>query len=370
MSSRRITLVDWAIAVGVAATLLVAGLLGSHRSGALELLGFGLLIAGGLVLIARRRAPVAVLLVTGACALGHQACGFDVPAIAFLFAVYAAMREGHRLVTVATSATMLVALLLLANVSEDDAVDVFARARSALELAWLIAAGAAGEALRQAERRAGEAERTREETARRRADDERLHIARELHDSLTHQISVVKVQSEAAVHLAQRRGDEVPGALLAIREAGREAARELRSTLGALRDDDANPPRGLDDVEDLVDRFRSSGLDTTLRIEGDRCAVPAAVGRTGYRIVQEALTNVARHAAAATASVRIDYRPATLAIRVDDDGSATPTATPGPGVGLLGMSERVSALGGRLQAAPRSDGGFTVQAELPVDRRS
>ncbi|HWM73002.1 MAG TPA: histidine kinase [Nocardioides sp.] len=370
MSSRRVAVGDWAIAMGVAATLLVAGLLGTQRVGALDLLGFALLISGGLALVARRRVPVTVLVATGLCALGYQALGFDVPVIAFLFAVYAAMREGHRLVTVAASVTMLGALLVLAYASKDDAVEAFAQARGALELAWLIAAGAAGEALRQAERRADEAERTREQTARRRADEERLHIARELHDSLTHQISVVKVQSEAAVHLAQRRGDEVPGALLAIREAGREAARELRSTLGALRDDDTTPPRGLDDVEDLVERFRLTGLNATLTIEGDRGPVPAAVGRTGYRIVQEALTNVARHAAAATASVRIDYRPDALAIRVDDDGSATSTATPAPGVGLLGMSERVAALGGRLQAAPRSHGGFTVQAELPVDGRS
>ena len=95
--------------------------------------------------------------------------------------------------------------------------------------------------------------------------------------------------------------------------------------------------------------------------------MPAAVDRTAYRIVQESLTNIARHAAAATASVRIDYRPDALAIRVDDDGKATPDTAPVPGVGLLGMRERVTALGGRLRAAPRSEGGFTVQAELPVE---
>ena len=98
--------------------------------------------------------------------------------------------------------------------------------------------------------------------------------------------------------------------------------------------------------------------------------MPAAVDRTAYRIVQESLTNVARHAAAATASVRIDYRPDALAIRIDDDGTATPDTAPVPGVGLLGMRERVTALGGHLRAEPRSEGGFTVQAELPVDRTS
>jgi signal transduction histidine kinase len=367
----RAGVTDWAIAVGVAATLLVTGLSGQHSATYLDPLGYALLAAGGLGLVARRRAPVLVLALTGLCAVGYQAAGFDVPAVAYLFAVYAAVRTGHRTITVAASVIMLAALPLAALASGlHDTGEAFAQARGALELAWLIAAGAAGEALRQAERRADEAERTREETARRRADEERLHIARELHDSLTHQISIIKVQAEVAVHVARRRGEPVPEALLAIREAGREATRELRATLEALRDDDTTPPRGLDHVAELVERARTSGLDATLTIEGRRHDVPAAVDRTVYRIVQESLTNIARHAAAATASVRIDYRPHALEIRIDDDGKATPDAAPVPGVGLLGMRERVTALGGRLRAEPRSEGGFTVQAELPVDRTS
>jgi signal transduction histidine kinase len=365
------------IAVGVAATLLIAGLSRQHPSTSLDPLGYALLIAGGLSLAARRWAPVTVLVVTGLCALGYQAVGFDVPAVAYLFAVYAAVRAGHRIVTVAVSVTMLAALPLAILASPHDwpVGEAFAQARGVLELAWLIAAGAAGEALRQAERRADEAERTREETARRRANEERLHIARELHDSLTHQISVIKVQAEVAVHLAHKRGEQVPEALLAIREAGREATRELRATLEALRDDDRspddrNPPHGLDHVPELVQRARTSGLDATLTIEGHRNDVPAAVDRTAYRIVQESLTNIARHADSATASVRIDYRPDALVIRVDDDGRATSDTAPVPGVGLLGMRERVTALGGHLRAAPRSEGGFTVQAELPVDQTS
>ncbi|MGW0773569.1 sensor histidine kinase [Streptomyces sp. NPDC002835] len=360
---------DWAIAVGVAATLLVTGVSGQHSSTVPDLLGHALLVAGGLALVGRRRAPVPVLAVTGLCAAGYQAAGFDVPAVAYLFAVYAAVREGHRAVTVAASVAMLAALPLAALASGlRDTGEVLAQARGALEIAWLVAAGAAGEALRQAERRADEAERTREETARRRADEERLHIARELHDSLVHQISIIKVQSEVAVHVARKRGEEVPAALLAIQQAGREATRELRATLEALRDDDRTPPRGLDDVPELVERARTNGLDAALTIEGPRHDMPAAVDRTVYRIVQESLTNVARHAAAATASVRIDYGPDALTVRVDDDGRATPAAAPTPGVGLLGMRERVTALGGRLRAEPRSEGGFTVHAELPVDR--
>ncbi|MYS93565.1 MULTISPECIES: sensor histidine kinase [Streptomyces] len=362
---------DWGIAVGVAGTLLVTGVSGQPSATDRDLLGYALLTAGGLALAARRRAPVAVLAVTGLCAIAYQAAGFDVPAVAYLFAVYAAVRAGHRVAAVAASLTVLAALPFAALASGlHDTGEAFAQARGALEIAWLIAAGAAGEALRQAERRADEAERTREETARRRADEERLRIARELHDSLTHQISVIKVQADVAVHVARRRGEEVSEALLAIQEAGREAARELRVTLEALRDDDTAPPRGLDDVPELVERAGRTGLKATLTIEGERHDVPAAVGRTVYRIVQESLTNIARHADAGTASVRIDCRPDALALRIDDDGKATPAVAPTPGVGLQGMRERVTALGGRLRAEPRGEGGFTVQAELPLDRVS
>ncbi|MFF8381362.1 sensor histidine kinase [Streptomyces sp. NPDC015661] len=362
--------VDGVIAVGVAAALLSAGASGPHAGTGLDLLGYPLLVAGGLALAARRRAPVPVLVVTGLCAAGYQAAGFDVPAVAYLFAVYAAVRAGHRTVTIAVSLLVLAALPVAALASLHDTGEAFARARGALELAWLVAAGAAGEALRQAERRADEAERTREETARRRADEERLRIARELHDSLTHQISIIKVQSEVAVHVARRRGERVPEALLAIQEAGREATRELRATLEALRDDDTAPPRGLDDVPDLVARARLTGLDATLTIEGERRDVPVAVDRTVYRIVQESLTNIARHADAATASVRIDCRPDALTVRVDDDGKAAPDIAPTPGTGLLGMRERVTALGGGLSARPRTEGGFTVRARLPLERTS
>jgi signal transduction histidine kinase len=363
---------DWVTAVGVAAALLVTALAEERPATSLDALGYTLVVMSGLTLVAGRRAPVSVLIVTGLCVVGYRAAGFDVPAVAYLFAVYAAVRSGYRIVTLVASVALLVVLpfAVMASPADGSAGDALAQARDVLELAWLIAAAAAGEALRQAERRADEAERTREETARRRAGEERLHIARELHDTLTHQISVIKVQAEVAVHLTRKRGEQVPDSLLAILEAGREATRELRATLEALRDDGRTPPHGLDHLPELVERVRATGLDATLTIDGPRHDMPAAVDRTAYRIVQESLTNIARHAAATTASVRIDYRPDTLTIRVDDDGTATPDTVPTPGVGLLGMRERVTALGGRLCAEPRTEGGFTVQAELPMDRTS
>ncbi|NBE50667.1 sensor histidine kinase [Streptomyces boluensis] len=378
---------DAVVAVGVAAVLLVTGMSGERAAAHVDLVGYVLLAFGGLALAWGRRAPVPVLAVTWVCGVGYQAAGFDVPVVAYLFAVYAAVRAGHRTVTIVASVGMLAALPLAAMAAGlHDTGEAFARARGALEIAWLLAAGAAGEALRQAERRADVAERTREEAARHRADEERLRIARELHDALTHQISVVKVQSEVAVHVARRRGEHVPEALLAIQAAGREASRELRATLEALRDDDTTPPRGLADIPELVAGARALGLTATLTVDGVEGVegvggvggagdngglhhdVPAAVERTVYRIVQESLTNIARHADAATASVRIDRRPDALAVRVDDDGTATPAAAPVPGLGLLGMRERVTALGGRLRAEPRGEGGFTVQAELPVEQ--
>ncbi|MFF2407485.1 sensor histidine kinase [Streptomyces sp. NPDC058092] len=363
---------DWVVAVGMAAVLLVTALSGNHVATDLDLLGYALVVTSGLALAAGRRAPVPVLVVTGLCVVGYNAVGFEVPAVAYLFAVYAAVRSGHGLVTVLVSVAMLLGLpfAVMASPADGPAADAFAQARGVLELAWLIAAGAAGEALRQAERRADEAERTREETARLRATEERLHIARELHDSLTHQISIIKVQAEVAVHLARKRGEQVPEAVLAIQQAGREATRELRATLETLRDDTKSPSHGLAHVPELVQNTHGIGLQTTLTIEGQRQDVSDAVDRTAYRIVQESLTNVARHSAATTASIRIDYLPDALAIRVDDDGTAMPGSAPVPGVGLLGMRERVTALGGRLRAEPRAEGGFTVQAELPVARTS
>jgi signal transduction histidine kinase len=207
-------------------------------------------------------------------------------------------------------------------------------------------------------------------TGLRLAVDERRRIARELHDSLTHDISLIKVHAGIAVHLARQRGEPVPDSLLAIQEASSDAMRELRATLNVLRDQDVESSgSGLDRLGDLVGRARSAGLATALTISGERRALPADVERAAYRIVQEALTNTTRHSGGASALVQISYRPDTLSVRIDDDGRARPDAPPEPGIGLTGMRERVTALGGRLRAGPRREGGFTVEAELPVRTR-
>ena len=224
--------------------------------------------------------------------------------------------------------------------------------------------------VREVEQRADVAERTKDEAARRRAMEERLRIARELHDSLTHSISVIQVQAGVAVHLARKRGEDIPPALLAIQEAGTDAVRELRATLGVLRSDEDGDGSDLSQLDSLVARARAAGLPVTVTVTGVQRPLPPEADQAAYRIVQEALTNVSRHAGHACASVHLHYSPDALSIQVDDDGKGTVTSNgaraPGPGLGLVGMRERVSALGGRLQAGQQDGGGFRVRAELPA----
>ncbi|MEV5887945.1 sensor histidine kinase [Nonomuraea fuscirosea] len=397
--------VDGALAV-VVAVLQSATVLTNPGAGALDLAA---VLVASAALVAWRRAPLVPLLVSTLGMLVYAAHAQPGPQAAFpvMVAVFGAVRAGHRVLP-ALAGTLFLGVALAANLagaaSGQDPQPIVQQ--TVLLLGWFLAAGVAGTVTRhrqayleQAEQRAAEAERTREEMARRRAGEERLRIARELHDSLTHSISVIKVQAGVAVHLARKRGDEVPAALLAIQEASGDAMRELRATLEVLRDDaereqdphdspdaippegphegphevlraDAEPvraePSGLDRLDDLVDRARSTGLPATVTVSGERRRLPAEVDRAAYRIVQEALTNVSRHAGGAAASVRIDYGGTELVVQVEDDGGARRDAPPVPGVGLVGMRERVTALGGRLRAEPRAEGGFTVRAELPL----
>ncbi|MEV0233775.1 sensor histidine kinase [Nonomuraea sp. NPDC050786] len=376
---------DGALAAVVAVMLSVTVLV-TPKAGALDLAA---VLAGSLAVVAWRRAPLVALLVSTVCMLVYSVHAQPGPPAMFpvLVAIFGSVRAGHRLAPALAAAAFLGSGLTanLANAEGQDLKDVVQQ--TVLLVGWFLTAGVTATVARhrqayveQAEQRAVEAERTREEVARRRAGEERLRIARELHDSLTHSISIIKVQAGVAVHLARKRGEEVPGALLAIQEASGDAMRELRATLEVLRD--AGPQEGegshegggdewrasgLDRLDDLVERARSTGLPATVTISGVRRELPPEVDRAAYRIVQEALTNVSRHAGGAAASVRIDYGGEELVVQVDDDGLACGDAPPVPGVGLLGMRERVTALGGRLRAEPRPEGGFTVRAELPLE---
>ncbi|MFK4035174.1 sensor histidine kinase [Nonomuraea wenchangensis] len=393
-----------ALLAGVVAVMLTVNVLvGSpHRDPAGLAIDLVAVLAGSLALAAWRRAPLLALAGSTAAMLGYAVHAQPGPPAAFpvMISVFGAVRYGHRLLPALAAAVFLGANLARDLVTVTDRSDKDILQATILLLGWFVASGVAATVTRhrqayleQAEQRAAEAERTREEVARRRAGEERLRIARELHDSLTHSISVIKVQAGVAVHLARKRGEEVPAALLAIQEASGDAMRELRATLEVLRDDSAPPPdpapahapahgpapapapapapeecvpSGLDRLDDLVRRARSIGLPTTVTVAGARRTLPPEVDRAAYRIVQEALTNVSRHAGAAAAQVRVEYADAELVVQVDDDGSASAGEPPVPGTGLRGMRERVSALGGRLRTEPRPEGGFTVHAALPL----
>jgi signal transduction histidine kinase len=376
---RRIDKRDVALALALAAFVTAVAPLGRAGSTGLDALAYVLLAVSALVLVARHRAPAAVLTVVTACVLVYQLRGYpheEIAALPLLVAVYTAVRAGHWVLTIAVTGSALLAGTFASSPAADETTRDFIERRF-LTIGWVVAAGVLAEVSRQreayvreVEERAAEAERTREETARRRAGEERLRIARELHDSLTHSISVIKVQAGVAIHLARKRGEQVPDALVAIQEASRDATRELRATLEVLRTepgDDETAESGLDRLDDLIERVHAAGVPATVTISGDERPLPPAVDRAAYRIIQEALTNVSRHAGPATASVRVAFRPGELTVQIDDDGHATPDAPPVPGTGLIGMRERVTTLGGRLRAEPRPGGGFTVRAELPAD---
>ncbi|MGW0311218.1 sensor histidine kinase [Streptomyces flavidovirens] len=369
----RTGLVDTALAAVIGGAVLLAAFTASGPGPSTA--DVILITAGSLALAVHRRAPVMSLVFTAACMLGYVVHANPGTSAAFpvIAGVHVVTRAGHRAAAVGVSVVFLVGFFL-ASPSEDGIE------RTLLLHGWFVCAGVTGlidknwqAYLRQTEQRAAEAERTREEAALRRAGEERLRIARELHDSLTHSISIVKLQAGVAVHLARKRGEDVPEALLAIQEASGEAMRELRATLEVLRTDVVAPGSGLARLGELVERARTAGLAASVTVTGTERALPDDVDRAAYRIVQEALTNVARHAGRAKTSVRLAYAADHFSIHVEDEGSAVPGGgpppDPAPGTGLTGMRERVAALGGTLHAAPRPGGGFSVRAELPLGVR-
>lgn len=366
---RRIRLLDAALAVAIGAAVLAAACAAS-RPDTLDLL---LVAVGTLALAGHRWAPRAVLAVTTVSMLGYVVHAHPGSWAAFpvLAAVHTAARGGRRAWGVAAGTLFLAGyftVLIVAAPGTQDTVE-----RTLLLLGWFLCAGVTGlidknwqAYLRQTEQRALDAERNREETALRRAGEERLRIARELHDSLTHSISIVKLQAGVAVHLARKRGSEVEPTLLAIQEASGEAMRELRATLEVLRTDVVEPGTGLDRIDELVGRARTAGIELSVTVTGVERPCRMDVDRAAYRIVQEALTNVARHADRARTTIELVYGEHALTVRVDDQGPGAPGDAVTAGTGLTGMGERVKALGGTLAAAPRRDGGFSVRVELPL----
>jgi signal transduction histidine kinase len=220
----------------------------------------------------------------------------------------------------------------------------------------------------------GEAARNRRvaiaEEAQRALGEEQARIARELHDVIAHSVSMIVVQAAAADDVFDERPDQARVALRSIERAGRDAMRELRHLLSAVRPgvetDSTEPQPGLARVDELADSLRAGGLDVAVAREGDPLPLPVGVDLSAYRIVQEALTNTLRHAQATRADVRLRYAPDALELEVTDDGRTAPANGVG-GHGLVGMRERAALLGGTLDAGPRPEGGYRVHARLPLE---
>jgi signal transduction histidine kinase len=202
------------------------------------------------------------------------------------------------------------------------------------------------------------------------AAEERGRIARELHDIISHSLGVVVLQAGAAEQMLERDPARVREALKAIRSTGLAAIVEMSTLLGLVRGDSVDsrqPQPSLSDLDALIATTRDAGLKVDLAIEGSRRALPAAVELSAFRIVQEGLTNALKHAGAVPTHVIVSYGSAELAVEVTDEGGSA-SSVPGSGRGLAGIRERVAVFGGRLQAGPRADGGWTVRAAFPIGR--
>jgi signal transduction histidine kinase len=356
-------------------------------------LGYLLLIMSGLVLIVRRRWPVPVFITAALASLVYYAAGFsDGPGWIGLFvALYTltAYGDGRRSPVIAGVGIAVLAtgwLIAAAGIEPRAAIGwVFFR------IAASVMAAALGESVRsrravaaEALERARQAERTREEEARSRVGAERLRIAREVHDTVAHAITIINVQAGVTAYLLDKRPERAREALETIEQTSAQALHEMRAVLGVLRDSDNGrmPHPGLGQVNELTAMAREAGLDVKLDVTSSTAPLPSAVDHTAYRILQESITNVIRHVGPTRVTVALDYGTDVLEVRVtdeggrdasgDDAGDPRPAAgtvngrSAAPGRGIVGMRERCGLLGGELTAGPRPCGGFEVTARLPL----
>jgi signal transduction histidine kinase len=365
--------------LALALVLAVVQIIGTHLAAhwqtdrkPFDAVAAALLVAGPLALIGKRRYPVAVLWAVSGIALLFMLLGYPYGPVllSVIVALYAAVMTGHRLAAWLAAAGLYVGHFLLRFLLGQNPAATWTQALGVA--AGLVLVLVVCEALRVRRERLLEAERTHREEARRRASEERLSIARELHDVLAHHISMINVQASVALHLMERKPEQARIALTAIEAASREAMGELRSVLTILNRPDEPPPLtpapSLSQLDRLVGQAAAAGIDVRTRVEGAPRPLPAPVDAAAFRIVQESLTNVVRHAHAATATVQICYGPHDLSLRIEDDGEGG-VAKPlhGGGNGIPGMRERVTALGGELEAGRLPGRGFRVHARLPED---
>jgi signal transduction histidine kinase len=320
-------------------------------------------------LVWRRRAPLVVLFVSGLASLVYGGANLPDPAIQFTLALALYTVAAYRCRSVSVPVILVFAVVGALSFVLDDQADP-----ADVAVTYLVGVGAwvVGDSTRsQRERTEWLAERQTEE-ALRAASDERVRIARDLHDVVAHHISVIAVQAEAAQEVLAAHPERAEGAMATVAETARTALGELRRMLGVLRSEAHRAPQpDLTAVDDLVASVRGAGLAVELQTTGPARPVDGLVGVTTYRIVQEALTNVLRHADARRACVELEFEEDALVVRVADDGRGLTAAVPGAaegggGHGLVGMRERVTVLGGRLETGPAPGGGFTVEARLPL----
>jgi signal transduction histidine kinase len=382
---------DVAFAVLVAAVLLAGTYGEAHPSSPSDTIQFRghhvpvppvaalLLVAiACLALAGRRRWPVTVLAVSTAAVAAFSLLGYvnGAALVAPILALYAAATQvSVRRAVAATVVTVVV--LMVATGARNPFGQI---SGGGFDLIPFLGAAALFAGIAVANRRAyaesirARAEQAAEQAARQRIDEERLRIARELHDVVAHTMATINVQAGVAVHVLPIRPEAAADALQAIKAASKEGLRELRAILNVLRQaDDADPTQptpGTAQLETLVDGARRAGLETTLSVTGTPTPLPAAVDLAAYRIVQESLTNAIRHAGPAQASVWLSYGDDELRIDVADTGRGKPLGvSEGAGHGLVGMRERAAAVGGSVETGPYPGGGFLVAARLPLHGR-
>jgi signal transduction histidine kinase len=318
-------------------------------------------------LLWRRRYPRTVLTAVTATWIAYIWAIGGIPPIATAVAIYTVAANLPR-----TDALRVAAIAVGASTVAPLAHGGWNRALSDLipfVAAWVIGdnLGTRRAYTRALEERAERLEREQESERARAVAEEQARIARELHDVIAHTVSVMVVQAAAANDVFDARPERAREALRAIEASGRTALSELRRLLGVVRGDGADyaPPPGLDRLDELVAQVRAAGLAVAVSVEGAPRQLPAGVDLSAYRVVQEALTNTLKHAEATRADVALRYRDDALDVEVRDDGDATANGD-GPGHGLIGMRERVTAFGGSLETGPLNTGGFRVSARFPL----
>jgi signal transduction histidine kinase len=347
---------------------------GGHPVG---VLGYGLLVAAGLAVALCRRWPraalVVVVIVLG-CYLGRRYPEGPIY-LAGMIALFSLAWHTDRRTAFIGAGILVVTLTVVAATTRGAGFTVL----PAVFAGWASASVLLGDALRNrraylegVRERARSVELTRDEQSRRRIAEDRLRIARDLHDSVGHAMAMINVQAGAGAHVADQRPEAAKKALVAIQHASGDVLDELTAMLSALRDDsesaDRIPTPGVPQIRELVETSGSQHLHTTMSIDGETDELPGAIGVAAYRIVQESLTNVIRHAKATHVSVRVQgSADRGLVVEVADDGTG-PSSSVGSGVGIRGMRERAESSGGALETGPGPLGGFLVRASWGLPR--